>query len=114
MCEAVVRETFGDERLYCDVPSNMTSEDFGFMLEERPGTYVPDWQCSCGKLCIIQNAISTTILFRPEYGIGLPWRSITLMLYSHVGGGRFAPSLKLTRSDSSSYDTRSMRRKFWL
>jgi hippurate hydrolase len=40
LCEAVIRETFGDERLYCDVPSNMTSEDFGFMLEERPGTYV--------------------------------------------------------------------------
>ncbi|MFM0688689.1 M20 family metallopeptidase [Paraburkholderia strydomiana] len=40
LCEAVIRETFGDERTHADVPANMTSEDFGFMLEERPGTYV--------------------------------------------------------------------------
>lgn len=40
LCEAVIRETFGDERLCPDVPPNMTSEDFGFMLEERPGAYV--------------------------------------------------------------------------
>jgi hippurate hydrolase len=40
LCEAVIRDTFGDERLYPDVPPNMTSEDFGFMLEERPGAYV--------------------------------------------------------------------------
>ncbi|MCT7296238.1 M20 family metallopeptidase [Ralstonia sp. CHL-2022] len=40
LCEAVIRETFGGARLHRDVPPNMTSEDFGFMLEERPGTYV--------------------------------------------------------------------------
>ncbi|WP_409364369.1 M20 aminoacylase family protein [Burkholderia sp. Bp8991] len=40
LCEAVIRDTFGDERLHPDVPPNMTSEDFGFMLEERPGAYV--------------------------------------------------------------------------
>ena len=40
LCEAVIRATFGDERLNPDVPANMTSEDFGFMLEERPGAYV--------------------------------------------------------------------------
>jgi len=40
LCETVIRETFGDERVDPDVPSNMTSEDFGFMLEERPGAYV--------------------------------------------------------------------------
>jgi hippurate hydrolase len=40
LCEAVIRETFGSERLDNNVPSNMTSEDFGFMLEERPGAYV--------------------------------------------------------------------------
>ncbi|MGY6161053.1 M20 aminoacylase family protein [Paraburkholderia strydomiana] len=40
LCEAAIRETFGDERTHADVPANMTSEDFGFMLEERPGTYV--------------------------------------------------------------------------
>jgi hippurate hydrolase len=40
ICEAVIRETFGEERLDRDIPPNMTSEDFGFMLEERPGTYV--------------------------------------------------------------------------
>lgn len=40
LCEAVIRETFGDERTHADVPANMTSEDFGFMLEERPGAYV--------------------------------------------------------------------------
>lgn len=40
LCEAVIRDTFGDERLHRDIAPNMTSEDFGFMLEERPGTYV--------------------------------------------------------------------------
>ncbi|WP_368078184.1 M20/M25/M40 family metallo-hydrolase, partial [Burkholderia cepacia] len=40
LCEAVIGDTFGGERLYRDVPPNMTSEDFGFMLEERPGAYV--------------------------------------------------------------------------
>jgi len=40
LCEAVIRETFGEERLHRDIAPNMTSEDFGFMLEERPGTYV--------------------------------------------------------------------------
>ncbi|CAM2172042.1 hippurate hydrolase [Burkholderia latens] len=39
-CETVIRDTFGAARLSGDVPPNMTSEDFGFMLEERPGTYV--------------------------------------------------------------------------
>ncbi|VWB07832.1 M20 aminoacylase family protein [Burkholderia metallica] len=40
LCESVMRDTFGDERVSSDVPPNMTSEDFGFMLEERPGAYV--------------------------------------------------------------------------
>jgi hippurate hydrolase len=40
LCEAVIRETFGGERLRSDIAPNMTSEDFGFMLEERPGAYV--------------------------------------------------------------------------
>lgn len=40
LCEAVVRETFGDEHLHSGIAPNMTSEDFGFMLEERPGAYV--------------------------------------------------------------------------
>jgi hippurate hydrolase len=40
LCEAVIRETFGGERLHSDIAPNMTSEDFGFMLEERPGAYV--------------------------------------------------------------------------
>jgi len=40
LCETVIRETFGSERLDNHIPSNMTSEDFGFMLEERPGAYV--------------------------------------------------------------------------
>ncbi|MCA7952940.1 M20 family metallopeptidase [Burkholderia seminalis] len=40
LCETVVGDTFGDDRLLRDVPPNMTSEDFGFMLEERPGAYV--------------------------------------------------------------------------
>jgi len=40
LCEAVIRDTFGEERLHRDIAPNMTSEDFGFMLEERPGTYV--------------------------------------------------------------------------
>lgn len=40
LCEAVIRDTFGDARVDANVPPNMTSEDFGFMLEERPGAYV--------------------------------------------------------------------------
>nr|WP_175983632.1 M20 aminoacylase family protein [Burkholderia vietnamiensis] len=40
LCEAVIRDTFGEQRLRREVPPNMTSEDFGFMLEERPGAYV--------------------------------------------------------------------------
>lgn len=40
LCEAVIGETFGQERLHSGIAPNMTSEDFGFMLEERPGAYV--------------------------------------------------------------------------
>ncbi len=40
LCESAIRETFGHDRLRPDIPANMTSEDFGFMLEERPGAYV--------------------------------------------------------------------------
>ncbi|VVE37071.1 amidohydrolase [Pandoraea aquatica] len=40
LCEQVMRETFGDEATHADVPPNMTSEDFGFMLEAKPGAYV--------------------------------------------------------------------------
>ncbi|AEK60164.1 M20 aminoacylase family protein [Collimonas fungivorans] len=39
-CATVIRETFGNARIKADIPANMTSEDFGFMLEERPGAYV--------------------------------------------------------------------------
>lgn len=40
LCEAVIRETFGDECINANMPANMTSEDFGFLLEKRPGAYV--------------------------------------------------------------------------
>ncbi|WP_087688572.1 M20 aminoacylase family protein [Pandoraea sp. PE-S2R-1] len=40
LCEQVIRETFGDTATHADVPPNMTSEDFGFMLEAKPGAYV--------------------------------------------------------------------------
>ena len=40
LCEAVIGETFGQERLHSGIAPNMTSEDFAFMLEERPGAYV--------------------------------------------------------------------------
>jgi metal-dependent amidase/aminoacylase/carboxypeptidase family protein len=40
LCEMVIRETFGDASTHANVAPNMTSEDFGFMLEERPGSYV--------------------------------------------------------------------------
>ncbi|AKM31596.1 amidohydrolase [Pandoraea faecigallinarum] len=40
LCERVMRETFGDAATHADVPPNMTSEDFGFMLEAKPGAYV--------------------------------------------------------------------------
>ena len=39
-CEDVIGDTFGSEHIRTGIPPNMTSEDFGFMLEERPGTYV--------------------------------------------------------------------------
>lgn len=39
-CESVIRKIFGDKATRANVPPNMTSEDFGFMLEARPGTYV--------------------------------------------------------------------------
>ena len=34
LCETVIRDAFGVERVRPDVPANMTSEDFDFMLEE--------------------------------------------------------------------------------
>ncbi len=40
LCERVIRRTFGDAATHADVPPNMTSEDFGFMLEAKPGAYV--------------------------------------------------------------------------
>lgn len=40
LCEAVIGDTFGQARLHSGIAPNMTSEDFGFMLEERPGAYV--------------------------------------------------------------------------
>ncbi|ALS58419.1 M20 aminoacylase family protein [Pandoraea norimbergensis] len=40
LCEQVIRDTFGDAATHADVPPNMTSEDFGFMLEAKPGAYV--------------------------------------------------------------------------
>jgi hippurate hydrolase len=36
----VVREMFGDDALVSDYPPSMGSEDFAFLLEERPGCYV--------------------------------------------------------------------------
>jgi amidohydrolase len=39
-CADVLRSVFGDERVHAHVEPNMTSEDFGFMLEARPGAYV--------------------------------------------------------------------------
>ncbi|MCE4062603.1 M20 family metallopeptidase [Pandoraea sputorum] len=40
LCEQVMRATFGDHATHANVPPNMTSEDFGFMLEAKPGAYV--------------------------------------------------------------------------
>lgn len=40
LCERVIRRTFGNAATHADVPPNMTSEDFGFMLEAKPGAYV--------------------------------------------------------------------------
>lgn len=39
-CEKVIRSAFPDNTLHDAVPPNLTSEDFGFMLEQRPGAYV--------------------------------------------------------------------------
>ncbi len=40
LCTEVVQKSFGPAALRYPVPSNMTSEDFGFMLQQRPGAYV--------------------------------------------------------------------------
>lgn len=40
LCTEVVQKSFGSAALQYPVPSNMTSEDFGFMLQQRPGAYV--------------------------------------------------------------------------
>lgn len=40
LCTEVVRRAFPDRALHTGIASNLTSEDFGFMLEQRPGAYV--------------------------------------------------------------------------
>ncbi|HEX7912792.1 MAG TPA: M20 aminoacylase family protein [Paraburkholderia sp.] len=88
LCEAVIRETFGDERLDRDVRPNMTSEDFGFMLEERPGAYV-----------LIGNApmgMAAPGLHHPEYDFNddiIPagvryWVALAQRYFSTVQGRR--------------------------
>ena len=49
LCEVVIRETFRDERLHRDIAPNMTSEDFGFMLEERSVTSKPRQPCKAPR-----------------------------------------------------------------
>ena len=39
-CQRVLEHSFGSAQVHTNVPPNMTSEDFGFMLEERPGAYI--------------------------------------------------------------------------
>lgn len=39
-CEGVIRSAFPDRTLHDGIEPNLTSEDFGFMLEHRPGAYV--------------------------------------------------------------------------
>lgn len=48
-CADVIRAAFPDHTLHDAVPPNLTSEDFGFMLEKRPGAYVLLGSAQSGK-----------------------------------------------------------------
>ncbi|WP_353183235.1 M20/M25/M40 family metallo-hydrolase, partial [Bosea sp. (in: a-proteobacteria)] len=37
---SVAKEVFGSDSITTDVPPTMGSEDFSFMLEERPGAFI--------------------------------------------------------------------------
>ncbi|MEJ2895857.1 M20 aminoacylase family protein [Bordetella avium] len=40
LCAKVLQDSFGIDKVDVNTPPNMTSEDFGFMLQEKPGAYV--------------------------------------------------------------------------
>jgi hippurate hydrolase len=88
LCEAVIRETFGDEHLSADVPPNMTSEDFGFMLEARPGAYVLIGNASPGAVA--------PALHQPDYDFNDDiisagvhyWVALARHYFSHATGTR--------------------------
>lgn len=40
LCAQVLQDAFGADKVDVDTPPNMTSEDFGFMLQEKPGAYI--------------------------------------------------------------------------
>jgi len=55
-CKRVLECCFGAEQVDGDVPANMTSEDFGFMLEERPGAYILIGNAAKGNNHRLHNA----------------------------------------------------------
>lgn len=55
-CQRVLERSFGAARVHADVPPNMTSEDFGFMLEERPGAYILIGNAAPGSHHQLHNA----------------------------------------------------------
>jgi hippurate hydrolase len=55
-CKRVLESCFGAEQVDGDVPANMTSEDFGFMLEERPGAYILIGNAAKGNNHRLHNA----------------------------------------------------------
>ncbi|MFJ9535409.1 M20 aminoacylase family protein [Herbaspirillum sp. NPDC101396] len=55
-CRQVLERCFGASNVHADVPANMTSEDFGFMLEERPGTYILIGNAAAGSRQQLHNA----------------------------------------------------------
>lgn len=48
-CEDVIRSAFPGRTLHDGIDPNLTSEDFGFMLEKRPGAYVLLGAAQTGK-----------------------------------------------------------------
>ncbi|MCB1317496.1 MAG: M20/M25/M40 family metallo-hydrolase, partial [Leptospiraceae bacterium] len=56
LCARLVRETFGESQLKSDLPASMGSEDFAFMLQQKPGCYVRIGNGSKGDSgCMLHN-----------------------------------------------------------
>lgn len=56
LCQRVLSACFGAAQVHGAVPANMTSEDFGFMLEQRPGAYILIGNAAAGTRGQLHNA----------------------------------------------------------